>query len=55
MEDKVHEMSLTSSQGYTQLREELKKLQQARDELQAECSALQARTADGHTDTEDRR
>lgn len=44
MEDKTREMSLTSSHGQMQIREEMESLKQAREKVRVECGLLQAKT-----------
>jgi hypothetical protein len=54
MEEKTREMSLTSSHGQMQIREEMEALRQAREKLKTECNLLQAK-ADGLSVNEQRR
>ncbi len=54
LEEKSREMSLTSSHGQMHIREEMESLRQARDKLQVECGALQARVG-GLSPMEERR
>jgi hypothetical protein len=54
MEEKTREMSLTSSHGQMQIREEMEALRQAREKLKTECNSLQAK-ADGLSVVEERR